>query len=80
MTQHTTLPAQSDASLAYELAQRARPWTVADYEAVRAAAAALTRTNFSYDAPNGDIYTVVDGPAFWRLVGALDRYDKDPRD
>lgn len=55
-----------------DLARRHKPWTVADYEAVRQAAIAVVRSYRMAPVPGVDRATV-DGPSVWALIGALDR-------
>lgn len=59
--------------------KRLRPWTDPNLEAVRDAALALTRTHRTHEC-GGELLTVVSGPAYWRLLAALDRerpHEKD---
>jgi len=63
---------QTDDSLAHELEKRNRPWTVEEYERVRQAAIALSRTHVSVDRM-GKTLSCFDGKAYWALLGALGR-------
>lgn len=56
--------------------RRAEPWTEAQLQRVRSAAIELVRSHRSVDAPDGEILTVVGGPAYWKLMSMLDRSDQ----
>ena len=73
----TLAPAQDNGKRARALAahdaHRARPWTKDDLERVRQAARAVVRTHSPYHTASGELRASVSGPAFWALLGALDR-------
>lgn len=64
---------QTNKELAEELSRRDRPWTVADYEAVRQAALALIRTHETWHKADGSCRPSFDGRTYWELLGSLDR-------
>lgn len=53
--------------------RRARPWTRTDYERLRQAVLAMSRTHTSIDRPGGRILSAFDGRLYWKVLGALDR-------
>ena len=65
--------ARHDRQRAAQDAHRTRPWTKDDLERVRQAARAVVRTHSPYRDAAGNVRASVSGPAFWALLGALDR-------
>ena len=51
----------------------AQPWTTADYERVRRAVLALAKTKVTLEMNDGELRPSFDGPAWWNVLGALDR-------
>jgi len=71
------LAVQRDDELIAETSRRNRPWTTTDYERLRKAAVALTKTHTSVDLSGRQVMSAFDGAAYWELLGALARTGRD---
>jgi len=71
------LATQPDDELVSEAFRRNRPWDTKDYERLRKAALALTKTHTTVDLAGKRVMSAFDGHAYWELLGALDRTGRD---